>query len=261
VNRVILATDGDFNVGISNRDDLIEMIEKKRDSGITLTTLGFGTGNYNEAMLEQIADHGNGNYSYIDNALEAEKVLSDEMSSTLFTIAKDVKIQVEFNPAQVSQYRLIGYENRALRNEDFNNDKVDAGDIGAGHQVTAIYEIVPAGTKGWVDPLRYGGATESGAAKSGEMAFVKLRYKLPDEDNSNLIERVVPSATLATAELPRGDMAFATAVAAYGQRLRHDPLLLDYDYDDIVTLAGGQDDFWRQQFIRLARIADGLDES
>ena len=210
-------------------------------------------------MMEQIADHGNGNYAYIDTALEAEKVLSDEMQSTLFTIAKDVKIQVEFNPAQVSQYRLIGYENRALRNEDFNNDKVDAGDIGAGHQVTAIYEIVPAGRKGWVDPLRYGGATEEGAARAGELAFVKLRYKLPDQDSSRLIERVVPAAALASASAPRGDMAFAVAVAAYGQKLRHDPLLLDFGYRDIVSLAGKQDNFWRQEFLRLADLADGLD--
>ena len=136
VNRILLATDGDFNVGVSDSKALVEMVERERDSGITLTTLGFGTGNYNEAMMEQIADHGNGNYAYIDSALEARKVLGDQMSSTLFTIAKDVKIQVEFNPAQVSQYRLIGYENRALREEDFANDRVDAGDIGAGHQVT-----------------------------------------------------------------------------------------------------------------------------
>jgi Ca-activated chloride channel family protein len=260
VNRVVLATDGDFNVGVTDQDALIELIEKERDSGITLTALGFGTGNLNDAMMEQVADHGNGNYAYIDSALEAEKVLSDEMQSTLFTIAKDVKIQVEFNPAQVAQYRLIGYENRALRNEDFNNDKVDAGDIGAGHQVTAIYEIVPAGAKGWVDPLRYGGATVEGEARSEELAFVKLRYKLPDGATSKLIERAVPTRLFANATLPRGDMAFATAVAAYGQLLRGDPLLGNFGYAQVVDLAGRQSDFWRQEFVRLADLAGGLDK-
>lgn len=262
VNRVILATDGDFNVGISDRDALIEMIERKRDSGITLTTLGFGTGNYNEALMEQAADHGNGNYAYIDSALEAEKVLSDEMSSTLFTIAKDVKIQVEFNPALVSQYRLIGYENRALREEDFNNDKVDAGDIGAGHQVTAIYEIVPAGVDGWISPRRYQDVPDKTAnSKSGELAYVKLRYKLPNGSSSRLIERPVAGVLMTSASAPRGDMAFAVAVAAYGQKLRGDPLLGDFGFPQIVKLAGGQKDFWRQEFIRLADLAEGLDAS
>ncbi|KPL68213.1 hypothetical protein SZ64_08805 [Erythrobacter sp. SG61-1L] len=261
VNRVILCTDGDFNVGISNNKALIEMIEHKRDSGITLTTLGFGTGNLNDAMMEQIADHGNGNYAYIDSALEAEKVLGEEMSSTLFTIAKDVKIQVEFNPAKVSQYRLIGYENRALRDEDFNNDKVDAGDIGAGHQVTAIYEIVPAGGEGWISPRRYQMQPDAEAMASDEVAFVKLRYKLPDGTTSKLIERAVSSRTMDFARAPSGDMAFATAVAAYGQKLRGDPLMGEFSYADIVTLADGQNDFWRQEFLRLASLAGGLDGS
>ncbi|MBD3775270.1 MAG: VWA domain-containing protein [Rhodobacteraceae bacterium] len=256
VNRVILATDGDFNVGVSDSKALIEMIEKKRDSGITLTTLGFGTGNYNEAMMEQIADHGNGNYAYIDSALEAKKVLGDEMSSTLFTIAKDVKIQVEFNPAVVSQYRLIGYENRALKEEDFDNDKVDAGDIGAGHQVTAIYEIVPAGHKGWIAPRRYEDAPPAAAtAKLGEAAHVKLRYKLPDGDTSKLIDFVVPASALRDPTHPHGDFAFAAAVAAFGQKLRGDPLLGDFSYADIATLAGRQQDFWRQEFIQLVALA------
>lgn len=259
VNRVILATDGDFNVGVSDNKALIEMVEKQRDSGITLTTLGFGTGNYNEAMMEQIANHGNGNYAYIDSALEARKVLNDEMASTLFTIAKDVKIQVEFNPAEVSQYRLLGYENRALREEDFDNDKVDAGEIGAGHQVTAIYEIVPAHARGWIAPRRYGNAPPAAAtARAGELAFVKLRYKLPDGDTSRLIERAVPAAGLRTAALPTGDMAFAVAVAAFGQKLRGDPLLGDFSYADIGALAGRQTDFWRQEFIRLTGVAGGI---
>ncbi|MET0293482.1 MAG: VWA domain-containing protein, partial [Phenylobacterium sp.] len=181
VNRILLATDGDFNVGVSDTKALIRMVEQQRDSGITLTTLGFGQGNYNEALMEQVADHGNGNYAYIDSALEARKVLAEQMGSTLFTIAKDVKIQVEFNPAQVAQYRPLGYENRALREEDFANDLVDAGEIGAGHQVTAIYEFVPVGAKGWIAPRRYANPDwPSSSARGGELAFVKLRYKLPD---------------------------------------------------------------------------------
>jgi Ca-activated chloride channel family protein len=260
VNRVILATDGDFNVGVTDNDDLIAMIEKQRDSGITLTTLGFGEGNYNEALMEQVADHGNGNYAYIDSALEAEKVLADEMQSTLFTIAKDVKIQVEFNPAMVSQYRLIGYENRVLREEDFNNDKVDAGDIGAGHQVTAIYEIVPAGAEGWIDHRRYSQVVaDPNNVHSDELAFVKLRYKFPDGDTSKLIERAVAGRGIRTAGAPEGDMAFAVAVAAYGQKLRGDPLLNGYGFADIVGLAGRQSNFWRLEFLKLADLADGLD--
>ena len=259
VNRILLATDGDFNVGVSDTKALIAMVEKERDAGITLTTLGFGQGNYNEAMMEQVADHGNGNYAYIDSALEAQKVLAEQMSSTLFTIAKDVKIQVEFNPARVAQYRLLGYENRALREEDFNNDRVDAGDIGAGHQVTAIYEIVPVGAKGWIEPRRYEDVAPSAAAKGNELAFVKLRYKLPNGDTSRLIERAVPASLLANAALPRGDMAFATAVAAFGQKLRGDPLLGDLSYARIAALADGQRDYYRQEFAKLVSMAGSLD--
>ena len=259
VNRVILATDGDFNVGIRDRNALIEMIEKRRNSGITLTTLGFGTGNYNEAMMEQIANHGNGNYAYIDSALEAKKVLGDEMSSTLFTIAKDVKIQVEFNRAVVSQYRLIGYENRALRNEDFSNDRVDAGDIGAGHQVTAIYEVVPAGNQGWIGSRRYPTGETVQNQKIAEAAYIKLRYKMPDGKTSKLIDTIVPASALANARAPRGDFAFATAVAAFGQKLRKDDLLGDFSFADIRRLAGRQGDFWRQEFQRLTDVADSMD--
>jgi Ca-activated chloride channel family protein len=258
VNRILLATDGDFNVGVSDTKALIEMVERERDAGITLTTLGYGTGNYNEAMMEQIADHGNGNYAYIDSALEARKVLGEQMEATLFTIAKDVKIQVEFNPAQVSQYRLIGYENRALREEDFDNDKVDAGDIGAGHQVTAIYEIVPAGGKGWIAPRRYDDPLpEAARARTGELANVKLRYKLPDGKTSRLIERQVlaPRGPLAR---PTGDFAFAAAVAAFGQTLRGDELMKDFTYADVATLARGQSDFWRQEFLRLVGVAGSM---
>ncbi len=259
VNRVILATDGDFNVGVSNTKALIELIEKKRDTGITLTTLGFGQGNYNEAMMEQIANKGNGNYAYIDTALEAKKVLGEEMESTLFTIAKDVKVQVEFNPAVIAQYRLIGYENRALREEAFNNDLVDAGDIGAGHQVTAIYEVVPVGGKGWIAPRRYEDApAEAAKGRIAEAATVKLRYKLPDGETSKLIERVVAADTLARAAAPQGDFAFAAAVAAYGQVLRGDEMMMGFTYDDITRLAGRQDNFWRQEFLQLTQLAASM---
>lgn len=259
VNRVILATDGDFNVGVSDTKALIELIEKKRDSGITLTTLGFGQGNYNEAMMEQIANHGNGNYAYIDTALEAKKVLGDEMSSTLFTIAKDVKIQVEFNPAVIAQYRLVGYENRALREEDFDNDLVDAGDIGAGHQVTAIYEVVPVGGKGWIAPRRYEDApARAAAARMAEAANVKLRFKLPDGATSRLIEQAVPASAITSAAAPTGDFAFAAAVAAFGQVLRGDEMMMGYDFDDIAKLANEQDDFWRQEFLQLNALAESM---
>jgi Ca-activated chloride channel family protein len=259
VNRVILATDGDFNVGVSDTKALIELIEKKRDSGITLTTLGFGQGNYNEALMEQVANHGNGNYAYIDSALEAKKVLGEEMQSTLFTIAKDMKIQVEFNPAVIAQYRLVGYENRALREEDFDNDRVDAGDIGAGHQVTAIYEVVPVGGKGWIAPRRYEDKPDAAAsARLAEAANVKLRYKLPDGDTSKLIEQAVPSAALKSAALPQGDFAFAAAVAAYGQLLRGDEMMMGFGFDDIGKLAGTQENFWRQEFLRLNALAGSM---
>ena len=256
VNRVVLATDGDFNVGVSDRDALVDLIERKREAGITLTVLGFGRGNVNDAMMEQIADHGNGNYAYIDSALEARKVLGEQMGATIFTIAKDVKIQVEFNPAVVGQYRLIGYENRALREQDFDDDAVDAGDIGAGHQVTALYEVVPAGVEGWIASRRYETPTDSRARElAAEAAHVKLRYKLPDGDSSTLIEYVLPASALARPPAPQGDFAFAAAVAGFGQKLRGDTLLGDFSYRDIVGLAGRQEDFWRQEFIRLVEAA------
>jgi Ca-activated chloride channel family protein len=259
VNRVILATDGDFNVGVSNNDALVDMVERARDSGITLTTLGFGTGNYNEAMMERIADHGNGNYAYIDTPREAQKVLEDELSATLFTIARDVKIQVEFNPAYVREYRLIGYENRALREEDFSNDAVDAGDIGAGHQVTALYEIVPAGAQGWLPDRRYAAnrRAEGEGIGNDEAAFLRLRYKLPGEDQSRLIARPVGASLIRSARAPAGDSAFAAAVAAYGQLLRGDTNMGHFTYADARSLAarnaGGN--YWRQEFLRLTELA------
>jgi Ca-activated chloride channel family protein len=258
VNRIFLATDGDFNVGVSDDRSLEELVKRNRDDGITLTTLGYGQGNYNEAMMERIADVGNGNYSYIDSASEARKVLDEELSATMVTIAKDVKVQVEFNPAHVSQYRLIGYENRALREEDFANDAVDAGDIGAGHQVTALYEVVPAGGRGWTAPRRYEANRPQPAAAAGgpELAHVKLRYKLPEGRASREIARPVPAALLRSARAPAGDMAFATAVAAFGQRLRGDPMLGGYGYADIRRLAGFGGTFHRAEFAELTALAD-----
>ena len=257
VNRVILATDGDFNVGVSDTKDLEALIKQNRDSGVTLTTLGFGEGNYNEAGMEHMADVGNGNYAYIDNALEARKVLDDELESTLVTVAKDVKIQVEFNPAQVSQYRLIGYEDRALREQDFNNDAVDAGDIGAGHQVTALYEIIPAGTEGWVPERHFDGNKPAATdAHGNEMVYVKLRYKLPNEDQSRLIEQAVPASALTAARAPSGDMAFATSVAAYGQLLRGDTNMGTFTMGNVRELAGEQSGYLRSEFVELTKLVD-----
>jgi Ca-activated chloride channel family protein len=259
INRVILATDGDFNVGVTNNEALVDMVEREREAGISLTTLGFGTGNYNEAMMEQIADHGNGNYAYIDSPREASKVLDQELASTLFTIAHDVKVQVEFNPAYVSEYRLIGYENRALREEDFDNDAVDAGEIGAGHQVTALYEIVPAGRRGWLPDRRYEANRPRGSgASNGELAFLRLRYKLPGQDESRLIEQPLHAALIDRARPPRGDTAFVAAVAAYGQLLRGDTNMGNFRFADARQLAAPQagGNYWRQEFVRLTELAE-----
>ena len=262
VNRIMLATDGDFNVGVTDRDALVDMVEREREAGVSLTALGFGTGNYNEAMMEQIANHGNGNYFYIDGPMEAAKVLDDELTATLFTIAKDVKIQIEFNPAHIAEYRLIGYENRALEEEDFDNDQVDAGEIGAGHQVTALYELVPTGAKGWTPERRYPANQRPQATGSlnGEMAVVRLRYKLPDGDQSMLIERVIPVAALRSAGAASGDMAFALAVASYGQKLRGDRYLGSWNFSDSAALAGKADknDTWRDGFLALTKRASDL---
>jgi Ca-activated chloride channel homolog len=256
VNRVIMATDGDFNVGISSNDGIEAIVKKHREAGITLTTLGFGQGNYNEAMMERVADVGNGNYSYIDSALEAQKVLDEEMAGTIFTIAKDVKIQLEFNPQAVKEYRLIGYENRLLNEEDFNNDKVDAGDIGSGHQVTALYEIVPANGKGWRPERRYPeNRVVEPWGRADEMGWLKLRYKLPDGDTSMLIERPLAANLLSNARAPSGDMAFVTAVAAYGQKLRGDKYLGNYAWSDIRALMGNQTGYIREEFAKLTGLA------
>jgi Ca-activated chloride channel family protein len=259
INRIFLATDGDFNVGVTDTRALIGMVERERDKGITLTTLGFGTGNFNDEMMEQIADHGNGNYAYVDSPREAQKVLGEELSSTLFTIAKDVKVQVEFNPAYVREYRLIGYENRALTEQDFSNDKVDAGDIGASHQVTALYEIVPAGAKGWLPHRHFPvNRRDAAGASNGQLAWLRLRYKLPDASESKLIEQPIAASLVDSAGPPRGDTAFAAAVAGFGQKLRHDPWLKDFAYADARRLAASSvaGDYWRGEFLRLVDLAD-----
>jgi len=268
INRVILATDGDFNVGLRNQDELKSFVERKRKSGVMLSVLGFGMGNYNDALMQTLAQNGNGNAAYIDSLSEARKVLVQEASSTLFTIAKDVKIQMEFNPQTVQSYRLIGYETRALKRQDFNNDKVDAGDIGSGHTVTAIYEIVPVGSEGGlVDRLRYGtNETLKKPAVSGEYGFLKIRYKLPKQSTSRLIETPIQiDQTLARIEDGSMSVRFSTAVAAFGQLLRGGQYIKSYSYDDVIKLASGakgKDEFgYRSEFlnlVRLAKIAAGV---
>ena len=260
INRILLATDGDFNVGVSSTDALKSMVAEKRKSGISLTTLGFGTGNYNEDMMEQIADAGDGNYSYIDNEKEAKKVLQHQLTSTLATVAQDVKIQVEFNPATVKEYRLVGYTNRTLRNEDFNNDKVDAGDIGSGHSVTAIYEIIPQGKQGWLNESRYQKAPAASGGKN-EYAFVKVRYKLPGQSTSKLIEQAVPAVSIPLAQADE-DTRLALAAASYAQALRGGEYNGKLDWDAIEQMAKqakGKDPFGLQEeFVELVEIAKSL---
>ena len=261
INRILLATDGDFNVGITDFDTLKGMVAEKRKAGISLTTLGFGTGNYNERLMEQLADAGDGNYSYIDNANEAKKVLQRQLSSTLATVAQDVKIQVEFNPATVKEYRLVGYENRLLKQEDFNNDNVDAGDIGAGHSVTALYEIIPAGQPGWLGESRYQPAPPAATGKAGEYAHVNLRYKLPGKSNSILISQPVAAGSKPLAQA-NADTRFAIAVAAYGQQLRGGQYNGKMGWNDIIRLARQADKpdpyGLRSEFVELAKIAQSL---
>ena len=266
-NRVILATDGDFNVGVVDQQQLEELIEAKRKSGIALTTLGVGDGNYNEPVLEQLADLGNGNYAYLDTLREAQKVLVKEMGSTLFTIAKDVKIQIEFNPEIVAEYRLIGYENRLLEREDFNNDRIDAGEIGAGHTVTALYEITLVGSDGrMVDPLHFPQDDTTANADdapnlSQDFAFLRLRYKLPEEQTSRLIEQTLPGTMLAGVDDPDADIARAAAVAAFGQLLRGGNHAGTFEYEDVIELAESIDDRdggdW-DEFIDLVQLAEAL---
>lgn len=267
INRILLATDGDFNVGPSSDEELKRLVEEKRKSGIFLSVLGFGRGNYNDALMQAIAQNGNGVATYIDTLAEAQKTLVEEAGSSLFPIAKDVKLQVEFNPAAIAEYRLIGYETRALKREDFNNDRVDAGDIGSGHSVTAIYEVTPKGSPAVLnDDLRYATAEKPEAnatARSGELAYLKIRYKKPDSDKSELITtpvteaNAVPSLGEASA-----DIRFSTAVAAFGQKLAGNSALADYSYAAITDLAAGAkgaDPFgYRGEFVNLVRLAKGL---
>ena len=261
INRILLATDGDFNVGVSDFDSLKQMAVDKRKTGISLTTLGFGVDNYNEHLMEQLADAGDGNYAYIDNLREARKVLVDQLSSTLAVVAQNVKLQVEFNPAQVSEYRLLGYENRALKREDFSNDKVDAGEIGAGHTVTALYEIVPAGEKGWLEPLRYGKSEPVVSGKNGELAMLRVRYQRPEGGKSLLIERPIANQTAPASE----DLRFAAAVAAFSQQLKDGRYTGDFSLKDTETLARGArgDDRFglRNEFVQLVELAQSLRNS
>jgi Ca-activated chloride channel family protein len=259
VNRVLLATDGDFNVGITDPNALEDFVTRERETGVYLTCLGFGNDNYQDARMQKLAQAGNGNAAFIDNMNEARKVFVDQLSGTLFTIANDVKIQIEFNPARVAEYRLIGYETRLLGRTDFNNDKVDAGDIGSGTTVTALYEITPVGSKAQMsDPLHYGKPVAGNP--NGEYAFLKIRYKLPGEKVSKLIERPVGNADeAATFAQVSEDMRFAAAVVGAAQLLRHDPYIKDFDYDraiDIANNAKGKDEFgYRAEFVQLLRLA------
>jgi len=262
-NRVILATDGDFNVGTVGQDALETLVADQRKSGIALTTLGFGEGNYNDQLAERLADVGDGNHAYIDGVAEARKVLVRQMGATLVTIAKDVKIQVEFNPAQVAEYRLVGYENRALRREDFANDKVDAGDIGAGHEVTALYELVPAGSGAEQLPsLRYGGSRAATNAKSNEIADLRLRYKRPGEGASRLIDTPILRSSLRAQPSPT--LRFAATVAAYADALRGGTHLGNWNWSDIArnarSASGDDATGERAEFAALVEAASSITE-
>ncbi|MBV6640508.1 MAG: von Willebrand factor type A domain-containing protein [Cyclobacteriaceae bacterium] len=259
-NRIILATDGDFNVGASSNAEMQRLIEEKRNQGIFLTVLGFGMGNYKDSKMEILADKGNGNYAYIDNIQEAKKVLVTEFGGTLFTIAKDVKIQVEFNPAEVQAYRLIGYENRKLRDEDFNDDTKDAGELGSGHTVTALYEIIPTGVNSEfgssVDPLKYQNIKPVSNKSRGELLTIKFRYKQPDGDKSNLMVRTMDKDDLNPHDR---NLQWATAVAGFGMLLRDSEFKGDLTIDKVLSqakTAKGSDDYgYRREFISLVEVA------
>ena len=265
VNRVLLATDGDFNVGISDREQLISLIESKREQGIFLNTLGFGSGNYNDYLMEQLADKGNGFYAYIDSIFEAKKVLIDEISSSMLTIAKDVKIQLEFNPKLVHEYRLLGYENRALAEEDFTNDNVDAGEIGAGHSMTALYEISLKNSEFKRLPEhRYNNANSVGEQTTfdNEIGWLKLRYKSPQSNVSQLISHPLTTEQLALQQETTRDVKFAAAVAAFAQSLKQDKYLESFNFDDIIKLANNNrhyDPYGRKaEFVNLVSMAKEL---
>ena len=263
-NRIILATDGDFNIGASSNGEMDRLIEEKRKGGVFLTVLGFGMGNYKDSKMESIADKGNGNYAYIDNIQEAKKVLVTEFGGTLFTIAKDVKLQVEFNPKKVQAYRLIGYENRKLKNEDFNNDKKDAGELGSGHTVTAMYEIIPVGVDsefiGSVDDLKYQNIKHvSKATNTNEILTLKLRYKQPEGSKSKLLVKTLMDKTIKL-DKTSNNFRFAAAVASFGMILRDSEFKGDATISTVVALAkgakGDDDEGYRAEFIKMVRASD-----
>lgn len=268
-NRVILATDGDFNVGISSEEGLVKLIEEKRNDGIFLTVLGFGTGNLQDSKMEKLADHGNGNYAYIDNLMEAQKVLVNEMGGTLHTVAKDTKFQIEFNPQQVMAYRLIGYENRMLNDEDFNDDTKDAGDVGAGHSVTAVYEIIPAISDEKlstppVDPLKYQQKiTLENQAVANELATLKIRYKKPDSDVSELRTQVIAIEDEQTK--PSTDFNFICAIMEAGMLLRQSEYAGESNFEQAIELAkagrGADENGYRGEFVRLVSLAEKLEHT
>jgi len=265
-NRVILCTDGDFNVGVTDQGGLQKLIETERESGVFLSVLGFGTGNLKDSTMETLADKGNGNYAYIDSISEGRKVLVEQMGSTLFTIAKDVKIQVEFNPARVAGYRLIGYGNRLLAKEDFNNDKIDAGEIGAGHTVTALYEIIPAGQSVQgspsVDPLKYQQPEQKVVTASNEILTVKVRYKAPDGQKSSLLEIPLAASEIPSPDKASEDFRFAAAVAAFGMKLRGSPHVGEIKWTEIQDIARGalgkDPGSYRAEFLTLIEKAKTL---
>lgn len=268
-NRVILATDGDFNIGASSDGEMQRLIEAKRESGVFLTVLGFGMGNYKDSKMEILADKGNGNYAYIDNITEAKKTLVGEFGSTLFTVAKDVKLQVEFNPSTVDEYRLIGYENRKLNKEDFNDDKKDAGEMGAGHVVTALYEIVPKGKGGGakVDPLKYQAPEKIDIDKvkySDELATVKVRYKAPDGSVSKLLSEEV-SNDVQRFEMASNNLQWSASVATFGMLLRKSSHKGDMDYDKLIAQAksavGKDEEGYRRECLQLMRSAALLEKN
>lgn len=264
INRILLGTDGDFNEGLVEVETLTRLVEQQRSSGIFLTTLGFGEVNYNDHLLKELAYAGGGSYAYIDSLHEAQKVLVDQISSTLQVIAQDVKIQIEFNPTQVTEYRLIGYENRVLKREDFNNDKVHAGNIGAGHTVTALYELALAGNQGQrLKNLRYGSTPVSANLEHDEeLAFLQLRYKMPNTETSQLLEHFIHKTTILTSDQASERFNFAAVVAAFGQRLRGNTYIGTFSYDDILQRAQknrGEDEFgYRAEFIQLVKLAKSL---
>ena len=268
INRIIMLTDGDFNVGISDVDEMLDLVKANRDRGISLSTVGFGRGNLNDYMMEQMADNGNGNYSYIDSLTEAKKVFSDELAATFNTVAKDVKVQVEFNPDVVSEWRLIGYENRVLAEEDFNNDKVDAGDLGAGKAVIALFEVTPKGQKGLYSERRYNDS-KAGAKNSqtlNELGYLKIRYKAPTGGSSKLINQPINKSSRSL-DSANADTQFAVAVAGFGQRLMQSDYINNWQYSDSTELVTrsliqqptSDKDGTRRNFATLTELATALD--